>query len=96
MKSLSEIYSEVKKVPFRVRNVETNEDWFIVMVTLAQNRPVIMSAIRLEGCSFTKYQYSASHKVYALLSSKEECVFWQGLSHQQATFRAKSFYRRAS
>ncbi len=91
--SLADISAMTKCTRFRVRDVETLEDLFMIYATnYTQNVPVMFVGVKLGGKDFTRLTFNAREKKFAILSSKKECEWWAGMQETQAVFQAKRSY----
>ena len=92
METLLQIWKKVKQERFRVRNVKTLEDILIFkIVNWTKNQPITMSGLTLDN-KFTIIHYPTNKKVFALLSTKEECNYWISMDDLKMRLKAKSFY----
>jgi hypothetical protein len=94
-RSLHAIWGDIRAMRFRVRNVETLEDYLVVSIThWMQGMPHTVTMVKCDECIFNHYSENAWSQIWALLSSREEIEYLRGLNDQQVKFKAKYFYRK--
>ncbi len=95
LNSLADIYMTTKCARFRVRDVVTYEDSFIIYAThYTQNVPVQFVGVKLGGKNFERLTYNAREKKFAILSTAKECEWFAAMSECQAIFQAKRSYHQ--
>ncbi len=93
-RSLSEIWDEVRHWAFRVRDVDTLEDYIILGIKVyMQGRPHMLTGAKCDEYMMNRYLLSGHDRKWALLSSKDEIKFLKPLQETQVLFRAKKAYR---
>jgi hypothetical protein len=94
-RSLNNIWSDVRHKRFRVRDVETLEDYFVVNIKCwMQGIPHYLEMVKCDETMFVHYSMDGWSQRWALLSTREEIELLNSLQEQQAKFRAKSPYRK--
>lgn len=94
-RSLSHIWSEVRSMRFRVRQIETLQDYLITNIKIwLQGLPHILEMVKCDEQVFTRYSLDAWSKSWILLSSREEIDFLNSLLAHELAFKIKNFYRK--
>jgi hypothetical protein len=81
-KSLSEIWQDISCTTFRVRNVETLEDYLITEIkNWAQGRPYLATCTKGGDKHSLTYCLECWSRKYALLSNQDEIEYFKTLSY---------------
>jgi len=93
-RSLAQIWDDVKSYFFRVREVDTLEDYIILEIpTWMQGRPHMLSGAKCAEHTMGRYLLWGHEQKWALLSSEDEIKFFKTLKETQVLFRTKKAYR---